>query len=252
MKSFISSCNIDEILYNIDVPGNLNSYSIDNPLYFPVNSYNIFTSLPLVPENPGASDDSWFHFLKGGGFIATSIFAIVAAVSIFVCPVASPLLIGVGVVTAGAGVATGINGAAEIQEGFTGDNFVRDDWFGGNQTAYNWYSFGTSAVATVGTIWIGGWMSYNQPRIQAYKNVGKAEFPGNYYLENIGSRPYFDSILTHKQIIKYGEMTSKIGKNGKLFYIFTSNGSFGATVGSYELNMTSNYQYLWHLLFTGV
>ena len=41
MKSFISPCNFDEILYNIDVPGNLNAYLIGNPIYFPVNECNI-------------------------------------------------------------------------------------------------------------------------------------------------------------------------------------------------------------------
>src|SRR5690554_3156877 len=41
MKCFISPCNFDEILYNIDVPGNLNAYLIGNPIYFPVNGYNI-------------------------------------------------------------------------------------------------------------------------------------------------------------------------------------------------------------------
>ena len=48
-KEYINSCNIDKILYNIDVPGNLDPYTIDNPMYFPVNGYNIFTSMSMVP-----------------------------------------------------------------------------------------------------------------------------------------------------------------------------------------------------------
>ena len=38
MKSFISPCNIDEILINIDVHGNLKYYSTGSPLYFPANN----------------------------------------------------------------------------------------------------------------------------------------------------------------------------------------------------------------------
>jgi hypothetical protein len=76
MRSFISACNIDEILYNIDEPGHLNPYTIGNPVYFPMNRFNIFTSIPLVPENLGSDGESDFwRFLGsvvrfvGGGII---------------------------------------------------------------------------------------------------------------------------------------------------------------------------------------
>src|SRR5690554_2995636 len=60
MKSFISPCNIDEILYNISVPGNLNPYSIGNPMYFPMNRFNIFTSIPLTWDPPALT--KWQSF----------------------------------------------------------------------------------------------------------------------------------------------------------------------------------------------
>jgi hypothetical protein len=75
MKSFISPCIIDEILYNISVPGNLNAYSIGNPMNFPANSYNIFTSIPLVPENVDSGNGlpSWLGWAVSGGQVLAGI-----------------------------------------------------------------------------------------------------------------------------------------------------------------------------------
>lgn len=108
----------------------------------------------------------------------------------------------------------------------------------------------------MGSIVCGAWYKYNTPRIQAYKNIGSAEFPGSYYADEIASRPYFDSVLTQKNIIRYGKMSKNIGKNGRLFYSFTAkessviNGTFNK--GVYELVLTSDYRWIWHLLFKGV
>src|SRR5690554_6001762 len=82
MKSFISPCNIDEILYNISVPGNLNAYSIGNPMYFPMNRFNIFTSIPLVPENIGSGGESDFWRFLGsvGRFVGGAIITVGGAI----------------------------------------------------------------------------------------------------------------------------------------------------------------------------
>src|SRR5690554_4854266 len=82
MKSFISPCNIDEILYNISVPGNLNPYSIGNPMYFPMNRFNIFTSIPLVPENIGSGGESDFWRFLGsvGRFVGGAIITVGGAI----------------------------------------------------------------------------------------------------------------------------------------------------------------------------
>ena len=58
IKSFVNSCNISELLYYISIHGGLNLYAIGNPMYFSMNRFNIFTSIPLVPENLG-SDNNW-------------------------------------------------------------------------------------------------------------------------------------------------------------------------------------------------
>ena len=157
-------------------------------------------------------------------------------------------------VTIGAGALTTINGTSEIVDAATGYNFVEDTIFGGNSSAYNTYATITGSVATVGSIVCGVWYKYNTPRIQAYKNIANATFPENYYAKKITSRPYFDSVLTQKNIIKYGKMSKTIGRNGKLFYSFTApgtaliNGSFNS--GMYELVLTSDYKLIWHLLFS--
>jgi hypothetical protein len=92
MKSYISSCNIKEILYNIDIPGNLNSYAIGNPMYFPINRFNIFTSIPLVPEIK-SSDEWWSNFWGAlgdmGKVIGGSLLAIGgAAFTLITLPIA--------------------------------------------------------------------------------------------------------------------------------------------------------------------
>ena len=51
-------------------------------------------------------------------------------------------------------------------------------------------------------------------------------------------------------------MSKNIGENGRLFYSFTAkgssviNGKFNN--GIYELVLTSDYRWIWHLVFKGV
>lgn len=148
--------------------------------------------------------------------MATSIYAIVSALSILSCGVLTPLMTVVGIATFAAGVATGINAAAEYQEGLTNFNFVRDIWFAGNKKAYDWYSLGIEAITSIGMLWIGGWLNYNAPRIQAYKNIGTYEYTDT-VLKNMRNshipvnindiRPYTNNLWAQKTIIKYGKRT---------------------------------------------
>ena len=171
--------------------------------------------------------------------MATSIYAIVSALSILSCGVLTPLMTVVGIATFAAGVATGINAAAEYQEGLTNFNFVRDIWFAGNKKAYDWYSLGIEAITSIGMLWIGGWLNYNAPRIQAYKNIknyniGKKHLPdagGNWskfitsnqnYLRSLGKEAIkntsmknllYNSIDSYKIIYNTGRI---IGLNGEM------------------------------------
>lgn len=147
--------------------------------------------------------------------------AVVAGVLVIASGVALVPMIAVAAVTIVAGTLTVVNGVSEIVDAGTGTNFVEDVVFRGNSTAYNIYSTATSAVATVGSIVCGGWLKVNQPRIQAYRNVGNSTMANGTYARNISTRPYMDSMLTKQQIIKYGKMT----RDATGVYNFTIGGS---------------------------
>ena len=111
----------------------------------------------------------WGSLAQGGGWLATGVAALVVGVSVLTCGVATPLMVGVALATAGAGALTVANGASEIGEAFTGYNVMRDGVFQGNATAYNAYAYSTAAVAQVGTAICGGWMNANKTRIADHK-----------------------------------------------------------------------------------
>ncbi|MBR3864556.1 MAG: RHS repeat-associated core domain-containing protein [Clostridia bacterium] len=220
-----------------------------------LNLYAYCANNPVMYVDPSGHSWEWSTFGQALGYLVTGIGAIVSGVLVVTSGVATlPMLLVAGI-TIGAGVLTAVNGVAEAGGLAFNYNFMEDGLFGGNTTAYNTYASITGSVATVGSIVCGTWYKYNTPRIQAYKNIGSAEFPGNYYADEIASRPYFDSVLTQKNIIKYGKMSKTIGKNGKLFYSFTAKGSSLINgvfnEGIYELTLTSDYKLIWHLLFKG-
>lgn len=221
-----------------------------------MNLYAYCGNDPVNRFDPSGHSWKWSNFWQAAGYLVTGISAIVAGALVIASGVATwPMLLVAGI-TIGAGALTTINGVAEVGDLAFDYNFMEDGLFGGNSSAYNTYASITGTVATVGSIACGAWYKYNTPRIQAYKNIGSAEFPGSYYSDKIDSRPYFDSVLTQKNIIKYGKMSKNIGKNGRLFYSFTAKGSSVINGifnnGIYELVLTSDYRWIWHLLFKGV
>ena len=116
-----------------------------------LTSYNLYaycSNNPVMGYDPYGTFDFW-GFAKGIGRIVTGIVAVAAGVA--VCVAGAPIsMMAVAVVTITAGVLTTANGAADIQQAATGDNFVRDTVFNGNQTAYDIYSGVTETVAIVG------------------------------------------------------------------------------------------------------
>ena len=94
-------------------------------------------------NNPVMCSDSSGHlpkWLTGMKRIITGIGAIVAGALVIASGVALvPMLIVAGV-TIAAGVLTTVNGVADIQQSITGDNFIRDNIFNGDQSSYNFYA----------------------------------------------------------------------------------------------------------------
>ena len=127
-----------------------------------LTSYNLFAycgNNPVMGYDPYGTFDFW-GFAKGVGRIVTGIAAVAAGVA--ACVVGAPVaMIAVAAVTITAGVLTAVNGAADIQQSVTGNNFVRDTVFNGNQTAYDVYSGVTETVAAVGTAVCGNYLSTN-------------------------------------------------------------------------------------------
>ena len=127
-----------------------------------LNGYNLYAycgNNPVMGYDPYGAFDLW-GFAKGVGRIVTGIGAVAAGVA--VCIAGAPVaMIAVAAVTITAGVLTTVNGTADIQQSVTGNNFVRDTVFNGNQTAYDVYSGVTETVAIVGTVICGSYLSTN-------------------------------------------------------------------------------------------
>ncbi len=160
------------------------------------------------------------EWLRGAGRILTGVFAIAAGIAVIASGVALAPMLVVAAITIAAGGLTVLNGAADIQQSINGDNFIRDTIFHGNQSNYNTYAGVTEGVAIVGSIVCGGWLKYNQPRIQAYKNVGNYGFSNTLSDAKHMSRPFQSSTLLQRETIKYGSMISE----GNNVYRFTSGG----------------------------
>lgn len=197
----------------------------------------------MFTDEYGHSPD-WGSFFKGLGRIITGIFALATGIAVLASGVALlPMLI-VGGITVAAGLLTLVNGAADIGQGFSGYNFMRDGVFGGNQTAYNWYSGVVEGVAAVGSIISGGWLRYNRPRISAYKNIGNYEFSGTLSKADHMSRSYQHSTLLQKNIIKYGRMV----KESSGLYNFTIGGAYKIGWVSYGVGKAGSHPVTWKLV----
>lgn len=226
---FISADNWGMVSTFAQIPGELNLYVYCN-------------NNPIMYSDRSGHMPEW---ITGIGRIITGIGAVVAGVLVIASGVALvPMLIVAGV-TITAGALTTINGVADIQQSITGNNFIRDGIFGGDQTAYNWYAGITEGVAIVGSLVCGGWLKANQPRIQAYKNVGN--YAQSNTVANHTDRVYNNSILLQKQIIKYGKMTKDL--QSATGYVFTAAGSLNGSVSYWRLVLSNAEKVIWHFGF---
>ena len=227
----------------------------DDPGYMGVDgtmvSYNLFAycgNNPVMGFDPSGTFD-WGSLFQGIGWLTTGVTALFVGLSVLTCGVATPFMVGVALLTTGAGALTMINGASEMGEAFTGYNVMRDGLFQGNDAAYNAYAYSTATVAQVGTAICGGWTAKNAPRIEAYNNIQNYQYADG-AATHIGQRSYYDSTLFQKQIIKYGRMTNE----GNGVYTFRIAGSSFNTVrqsmhyGIWELTTINSLRLIGHFL----
>lgn len=184
----------------------------------------------------------WAVFGKGVGWLTVGIAAICVGVSVLTCGVATPAMMAVATVTVTAGTLTAVNGVSEIGEAATDHNFVRDDIFGGNEKAYDIYSYATSTIAEIGTAICGGWIAKNAPRIKAYNNIQNYNYTGTISDASHMNRPYAHSMLTQKEVIKYGDMTKD-----SFGYIFSTMGSVNnGKEKLWRLGINTAKKLVWH------
>ena len=208
-----------------------------------LTSYNLFAycgNNPVMGYDPYGTFD-WSSFGKGAGWLAIGITAICVGVSVLTCGVAAPAMMAVAAVTVTAGALTAVNGVSELGEAATGHNFVRDDVFRGNEKAYDVYSNTTAAVAEIGTAICGGWTAKNAPRIKAYNNIQNYNYTGTISDVTHMSRPYANSVLTQKQVIKYGKMTKD-----SFGYVFSAMGSVNGKEKLWRLGINTAKGLVWH------
>ena len=208
-----------------------------------LTSYNLFAycgNNPVMGYDPYGTFD-WSSFGKGAGWLAIGITAICVGVSVLTCGVAAPAMMAVAAVTVTAGALTAVNGVSELGEAATGHNFVRDDVFRGNEKAYDVYSNTTAAVAEIGTAICGGWTAKNAPRIKAYNNIQNYNYTDTISDVTHMSRPYANSVLTQKQVIKYGKLTKD-----SFGYVFSAMGSVNGKEKLWRLGINTAKGLVWH------
>ena len=208
-----------------------------------LTSYNLFAycgNNPVMGYDPYGTFD-WSSFGKGAGWLAIGITAICVGVSVLTCGVAAPAMMAVAAVTVTAGALTAVNGVSELGEAATGHNSVRDDVFRGNEKAYDVYSNTTAAVAEIGTAIRGGWTAKNAPRIKAYNNIQNYNYTDTISDVTHMSRPYANSVLTQKQVIKYGKMTKD-----SFGYVFSAMGSVNGKEKLWRLGINTAKDLVWH------
>ena len=204
---------------------NLYTYCLNNPF----NRIDIEGNLSVSTLFIGSSN------------IVTGLAAIGAGVAVLACGVATPVMIGIAAVTVVAGVLTTANGVSDIGEGFTGNNIIKDTIFQGNNKAYNTYSAITATTAMIGSFICDGWIVKNAPRIQAYNNIQNYKYTKTISDTAHMKRPYNNSLLLQRYIIKYGKM-----KKDSFGYVFYVSGKFNKRTALWRLGVNNKKQLIWH------
>ena len=167
--------------------------------------------------------------------------AIAVGAAVLTNGVAAPLITTAAVITVAAGAATSINGVSEFGETVTGHNFMRKDVFHGNETTYKAYARTTAVIAQIGTIVCGGWLKINAPRIEAYNNIQSYQYTKTISDAQHMNRPYANSVLTQREVIKYGKMIKD-----SFGYVFSIMGSVNGKEKLWRLGVNIREKLIWH------
>lgn len=86
------------------------------------------------------------------------------------------------------------------------------------------------------------WMDRkNAPRIKAYNNIQNYNYTDTISDVTHMSRPYANSVLTQKQVIKYGKMTKD-----SFGYVFSAMGSVNGKEKLWRLGINTAKGLVWH------
>ena len=135
---------------------NADSYASTGQGFLGCNMFAYCRNSPIFNEDP-TGDLDWGCLIKGAGRLVTGITAVVVGAAVCIAGAPVTMIVAAGV-TIAAGALTVANGSADIQQAATGNNYIRDSVFNGNQSAYNVYSGAVETVAVIGTAVCGNYL----------------------------------------------------------------------------------------------
>ena len=105
------------------------------------------------------------------------------------------------------------------------------------------YANTTAIVAELGSSVSGAWLVKNKPRIKAYNNIENYKYTKTISDAKHMKRPYNNSVLMQKQIIKYGKMAKDEFGNG---YVFSAKGYVNGKERLWRLGVNVLEETVWH------
>ena len=163
-----------------------------------LQSYNLYSyceNNPVMGYDPMGTLN-WGKILSGANLLTIGISAIAIAATVATCGAAGPLMIAVAAVTMTAGIATTVNGMAEVGEGLTGTddtqgyNFMRDGVYGGDTESYETFRDVTSTVAEAGSMICASYVSVNGGNVCFIAGTLVLAEAGKIAIENIEAGDY--------------------------------------------------------------
>ncbi len=127
-----------------------------------IPGYNMFaycSNNPVIGYDPLGTWD-WGTFLGGVTLIVVAVVAVAAAAPILTCASACAAIQIVASMTVVSAVATGINGLAEVVEGITDYNPIKEEVFGGDESAYYSYRDTMASLTQTLTMVCIGYVTY--------------------------------------------------------------------------------------------